>query len=284
MRPMTSVGFLHPGSMGVTLAANAAADRLWVGAGRSPATTERAATADLEDTGSLTELCRRSDVVVSICPPAAAVEVAEAVAATGFDGRYVDANAIAPATSIHIGELFGDRYVDGGVIGPPALRRGTTRLYLAGPAAAEVAFLWDGSALEALVVADRWEQAAASALKMAYAGWTKGSSALLIAINALAEEAGVAEALHAEWERSQPGLLERSGRTAAGTGPKAWRWVGEMEEIAATMTAAGLPAEFHLGASELYRRMAVFKGHSGPSLDEVVATILEPTSAPEPGS
>lgn len=272
--PMTTVGFLHPGSMGVTLAATAAAERLWVGAGRSPATVERAATADLVDAGSLAELCRRSDLVVSICPPAAAVDVAESVAAAGFDGRYVDANAISPATSIRIGGLFGDRYIDGGVIGPPALRPGTTRLYLAGPAAAEVAELWDGSALEAAVVDDRWDRGAASALKMAYAGWTKGSSALLLTVAALAEQAGVADALHAEWERSQPGLVERSERTAAGTGPKAWRWVGEMEEIASTMADAGLPDEFHRGAGEVYTRMAGFKGHAGPSIDEVIGAIL----------
>jgi len=261
--------------MGVTLAANAAAERYWVGAGRSPATTTRAATADLVDTGSLIELCRRSDVVVSICPPAAAVDVAESVAAAGFDGRYVDANAISPATTIRIGALFGDRYVDGGVIGPPAIQPGTTRLYLAGPRATEVAELWDGSALEAAVVDDRWDQGAASALKMAYAGWTKGSSALLLTVVAMAEQAGVADALRAEWERSQPGLLERTERTAAGTGPKAWRWVGEMEEIASTMADAGLPDDFHRGAGELYRRMAGFKDHPGPSVAEVISTVLE---------
>jgi len=284
---MTTVGFLHPGSMGVTLAATAAAERLWVGSGRSPATAERAATADLVDAGTLAELSRRSDVVVSICPPAAAVEVAESVAATGFDGRYVDANAISPATSIRIGGLFGDRYIDGGVIGPPALHQGTTRLYLAGSAASEVAELWAGSALEAAVIDDRWDRGAASALKMAYAGWTKGSSALLLTVAALAEQAGVADALRNEWERSQPGLLERSERTAAGTGPKAGRWVGEMEEIASTMADAGLPNEFHLGAGEIYRRMAGFKGHEGPSIDEVIGAIAdigpEADTGPEDG-
>ncbi len=210
--------------------------------------------------------------------------MAESVAAAGFEGCYVDANAISPATSIRIGGRFGDRYVDGGVIGPPALHPGTTRLYLAGPAASEVATLWDGSALEAAVVDDRWDQGAASALKMAYAGWTKGSSALLLTVAALAEQAGVADALLAEWERSQPGLVERSQRTAAGTGPKAWRWVGEMEEIASTMADAGLPDDFHRGAGELYRRMAGFKGHAGPTIDEVIDTILGTGSDTDTGA
>lgn len=278
---MTTVGFLHPGSMGVTLAANMDAERLWVGVGRSRASAERAASAELLDAGSLEELCARSDVIVSICPPAAAQEVARSVAATGFRGRYLDANAIAPATSIAIGALFGDQYIDGGVIGPPAIRPGTTRLYLAGPGAAELATRWQGSALDARVVADRWDGGAASALKMAYAGWTKGSSALLLAMNALATEAGVEDALQDEWELSQPGLLERSARTAAGTGPKAWRWVGEMEEIAATMTGAGLPDGFHRAAGELYLRMAGFKDSEGPSLDVVIDAILAGPPGPD---
>ena len=86
---------------------------------------------------------------------------------------------------------------------------------------------------------------AASALKMAYAAWTKGSSALLIAVRALAIREGVDGALHAEWERSQPGLGARSESAVAGNARKAWRFVGEMEEIAATFAAAGLPAGFH---------------------------------------
>ncbi|MEL6982604.1 MAG: phosphogluconate dehydrogenase, partial [Actinomycetota bacterium] len=164
---MTTVGFLHPGSMGVTLAATIDAERLWVGAGRSPATAERAERAELIDAGSLDELCARSDVIVSICPPAAAGQVAHSVADCGFRGHYLDANAISPATSIAIGGLFGERYIDGGVIGPPAIRPGTTRLYLAGPGAADLATRWHGSALDARVVSDRWTSGAASALKMA---------------------------------------------------------------------------------------------------------------------
>ncbi len=271
---MAIVGFLHPGAMGVTLAATIEAEGLWVGSGRSAATAERAAAAGLDDAGSVEALCRRSDTVVSICPPSAAVEVATTVAETGFTGCYVDANAVSPATSARIGGFFGHRYVDGGVIGPPAERPGTTRLYLAGPGAMEVAELWRGTALDARVLSDDWDGAPASSLKMAYAAWTKGSSALLLTVNALAARAGVAEALGQEWELSQPGLGQRSAGTAAGAGPKAWRWIGEMEEIASTMAAADLPDDFHRGAAELYRRMAGFKDSVEPTLEEVVAAIL----------
>lgn len=271
---MTTIGFLHPGAMGATVAANADGDRLWAGAGRSAATAARAAAAGLVDAGDLAELCRRSDLVVSICPPAAAEEVAGDVARTGFTGRYVDANAISPATSVRIGALFGDRYIDGGIVGPPPERPGTTRLYLAGPGATEVAEPWAGSNLDVRALSDSAEGAGASALKMAYAGWTKGSSALLLTVNALAHQAGVLEALREEWDLSQPGLVDRSERAATGAGPKAWRWEGEMAEIAATMAAAGLPDGFHRGSEDVYRRMAPLRDQSGPSIDRVIDLLL----------
>ena len=274
----TTIGFLHPGAMGVTLAANAtgpgAGPRLWSGDGRSGATRERAEAAGLVDAGRLADLCARCDLIVSICPPAAAVAVARSVADAGFAGRYIDANAVSPATSGVVAELFGPRFIDGGVIGPPAERPGTTRLYLAGPGAAEVSRLWEGSNLGVVALSETAEGAAASALKMAYAGWTKGSAALLLTVNALAERAGVGDALRAEWDLSQPGLGDRSVRGATGSGPKAWRWEGEMAEIAATLAAVGLPDQFHRGAEEVFRRMASFKDQPGPSLDAVVDAIL----------
>ena len=95
---------------------------------------------------------------------------------------------------------------------------------------------------------------AASAVKMAYASWTKGSAALLLAARALARAEGVEETLLAEWGISQPGLEERSARAAGAAAAKGWRWIAEMEEIAATMAAAGLPEGFHQAAAEIYRR------------------------------
>ena len=236
-----------------------------MGLGRPlPATAARAATAGLTDAGDLVALCRRSDIVVSICPPAAALDVARQVAEAGFGGVYVDANAISPATAARVGAAFGERYVDGGVIGPPAERPGTTRLYLAGPQAAGLAPLWAGSALDVRWLAESAEGAPASTLKMAYAAWTKGSNALLLAVNALASRAGALDALRTEWELSQPGLRERSDRVAAGSGPKAWRFEGEMAEIAATMAAAGLPDGFHRGAEALLRPPGRPQGPPGP--------------------
>ena len=270
---MTIIGFLHPGQMGVTLAAAVAADAIWAGDGRSPATRQRASSAEMTDVESVAELCRMSDIVLSICPPAAARDVANAVKEVGFTGIYVDANAISPATAKEIGRGF-EAYVDGGIIGPPAMKPGTTRMYLAGAAAADVAALWHGSALDVRVLPGSADDAPASALKMAYAGWTKGRSALLLAVNALAGSAGVLDALHDEWTISQPGAIEQSQRTAAAVGPKAWRFSGEMVELAAAMADAGLPDGFHRGAAALYERLAGFKSGEPPTL----ATVIEALS------
>ncbi|MGH1493686.1 MAG: DUF1932 domain-containing protein [Acidimicrobiales bacterium] len=272
---MTTIGFLHPGQMGVTIAANAGTKTAWAGNGRSPATAERAKSADIQDLGTVAALCEASDIIISICPPAAAIAVADEVVATGFEGTYVDANAVSPATSKEIGAKFAS-YIDGGVVGPPAIHPGSTRLYLAGPGADELALHWAGSALDVRPISDSASEAKASALKMAYAGWTKGQSALLLAVNALAESAGVADELRAEWDLSQPGTTERSSQMIPALSRKAWRFAGEMEEIAASMADGGVPDGFHLGAAELYYRMAEFKEGPEPSLSEVVEAILQP--------
>jgi hypothetical protein len=254
---VSTVGFLHPGAMGASVAAACrAAERLWCSAGRSEATVARAGAAGLVAVATLEELGDRSDVIVSVCPPEAAEDVASAVAATGFEGIYVDANAVAPDTARRIGGHF-DRFVDGGIIGPPVDGSGSTRLYLAGPEADAVAALWQGSDLDARPLAGG--AGTASALKVAYAAWTKGSGTLLLAVRAYAMAEGVDADLLAEWALSQPGLEQRSDGTARGTAPKAWRFEAEMREIAAAMAAAGLPPGFHEAAAEICHRLAGLK-------------------------
>jgi 3-hydroxyisobutyrate dehydrogenase-like beta-hydroxyacid dehydrogenase len=223
----------------------------WASEGRSPETRARAEAAGLEDAGSAKELAG-SDVLLSVCPPHAALEVARSVGP--FGGLYVDANAVAPATARGIAEIVraaGGELVDGGIVGSPPREDGTTRLYLSGAHAASIGELFAGSILDTRVVSD--EVGAASALKMAYAGWTKGTAALLLGIRELARAEGVEEALLEEWDLSLPELRERYRRAARSADAKGWRWVGEMEEIAATFEAAGLPDGFHRAAAEVYR-------------------------------
>jgi 3-hydroxyisobutyrate dehydrogenase-like beta-hydroxyacid dehydrogenase len=248
-----TIGLLHPGEMGAAVGkclAGAGHRVLWVPEGRSAATRERAAEARLDGCG-WAEMAARSEVIISVCPPLAARDVARQVA--GFRGLYLDANAISPATAGEVAAIVaagGAGFADGGIIGPPPVAPGLTRLYLSGPRAAEVQALFGGTDVDARVVPP---PGSASAVKMAYASWTKGSAALLLAARALARAEGVEPVLLEEWGISQPGLERRSAAATGSATAKGWRWVAEMEEIAATMAAAGLPDGFHQAAAEIYR-------------------------------
>src|SRR5512144_195597 len=275
---MTTIGILHPGDMGSVVGACAVAAGarvLWASEGRSAGSRERAAAAGLEDARTVAAVVAASDVIVSVCPPHAAIEVARDVAGRRFAGLFVDANAVAPGTAREIGAIVaagGATFVDGGLIGPPPRNAGSTRLYLSGREAKRAAALFESSALEAIAIGDG--PGAASALKVTYAAYTKGSSALLMAIRALAASEGVDDALLAEWRRSQPDLPKRSEAAARDNARKAWRFVGEMEEIAAAFAAAGLPGGFHEAAAEIYARLADYKDAAAPpSMADLVAPL-----------
>lgn len=265
------VGVIHPGAMGAVIAGAARAPVRWASENRSPETRFRAAENDLIDIHRMADLVDQSDVLVSVCPSHAAVEVASTVEKFGYDGIYVDANAVAPETARQIASLF-DRFVDGGIVGPPPLQPGTTRLYLAGPCAEEIASLWKATNLDTRVLGG--PIGSASALKAAYAGWTKGTAALLLAVVAYATANGVKDDLVAEWETSIPGLATRSDATAARIESKAWRFEGEMAEIKAAMDSVGLPNGFHDAAREIYERLAHLRGSEGLTADEVSAALL----------
>jgi 3-hydroxyisobutyrate dehydrogenase-like beta-hydroxyacid dehydrogenase len=274
---MTTIGLLNPGEMGSMVGAavrSAGAHVLWAGEGRSGATRKRASDAGLEDAGSVASVVKASEIILSVCPPHAAVDVATQVAALRFAGAYVDGNAVSPATAREIAgivEKGGATFVDGGIIGPPPVKAGSTRFYVSGVGAERVAKLLTAGPLEALVVPGG--PGAASAVKMAYASWTKGSSALLLAVCALASAEGVEDSLVREWKISQPDLSARAEGAAKGNAKKAWRFIGEMEEIAATFAAAGLPDAFHQGAAEIYRRLAIYKDGPSPSFAEVLRAL-----------
>jgi 3-hydroxyisobutyrate dehydrogenase-like beta-hydroxyacid dehydrogenase len=269
---MTTIGLLHPGEMGAALGASmrtAGHDVVWSGDGRSAPTRRRADAIGARDLGTIAGVCSGADVVVAVCPPDAALTVAEEVADHGFSGTYVDANAIAPATARTVEAVVGRAgasYVDGGIIGGPA----APRLSLSGDGAADIAVLF-APPVDAVVLAG--DPFAASALKMLYAGWTKGTTALLLALAAAADHLGVGEALAAEWRRSQPGLAERLSASAGAAG-KAWRWQGEMLEIGHTLDDAGQPAGFHEAAAEVFGRMAGLKDADGADIGTVLATLL----------
>ncbi|HWF80727.1 MAG TPA: DUF1932 domain-containing protein [Streptosporangiaceae bacterium] len=254
-----AIAVLHPGEMGAAVATCLVAAGhgvLWVSDGRSGPTAARAREAGLADAGTIDEAAARATVILSICPPHAALDVARAV--RGFSGCYVDANAVSPRTASEVAgvvEAAGGTYVDGGIIGPPPVASGSTRLYLSGNQADMVRALFDGTALDARIVASGGPYGA-SAVKMAYAAWTKGSAALLLAARELGEACGVSDSLLSEWALSQPALADRLASAAQSAAKKGWRWIAEMEQIAATMKAADLPPGFHQAAAEIYRRSA----------------------------
>ena len=274
----TTIGLLHPGEMGgaTGAAAQAAGARvIWASEGRSAASRSRAVAAELEDVGTLAALVEQSDFILSICPPDVAIEIARSVAAQRFAGVYIDANAVSPATARTIAAIIegaGGRFVDGGIVGPPPNKRGMARLYLSGQDAARVAALFDDSPLESIAMDA--PIGAASALKMAYAAWTKGSAALLIAVRSLAISEGIEPDLLAEWQRSIPDLAARSEAAVSRNARKAWRFVGEMEEMANTFRDAGLPDGFPLAAREVYDRLEQYKDAlRAPSIADVASAI-----------
>jgi 3-hydroxyisobutyrate dehydrogenase-like beta-hydroxyacid dehydrogenase len=270
-----TIALLHPGEMGAAVGAcvQAAGHRvLWASEHRSAATRGRAS--PFEDRGTLQAALAEAEVVLSVCPPHGAAALARSVAATHYRGVFVDCNAIAPETArkvCAVVEAAGGRFVDGGIIGPPPVQPGKTRLFLSGGPAQEIAAIFAGTALEPHLLDA--PAGAASALKACYAAWTKGATALLAAIRTLARHEGVEAALLEEWRRSQPDLPKRS-EVVTVQARKAWRWIGEMEEIARAFRAAGLSEGFGLAAADLYRALERFKDTgSDPSLEDVIAAL-----------
>jgi 3-hydroxyisobutyrate dehydrogenase-like beta-hydroxyacid dehydrogenase len=254
------IGVLHPGTMGSAVGSAlkpVASAVIWAAAGRSVTTSRRAELADLVGVANLADLARRADVIVSVCPPDAARDVAEQVAAA-LDGRperplYVEANAVSPETVRGIGELLGaDTVVDGSIIGPPAWEPGSTVLWLSGPAAATAAGLFAGTPFTPRVLDA--PLGAASALKACFALQSKALPALLLAMAEAADRYGVRDALSDELART--GAAPLSDGADPKVAGRAWRWVGEMAEAGAALAAVGVPDGFSLAAAEIYREIA----------------------------
>jgi 3-hydroxyisobutyrate dehydrogenase-like beta-hydroxyacid dehydrogenase len=274
-----SVGLLHPGAMGSAVGAaavTAGSSVLWVSEGRSDSSRERAERAGLDDAGTLKAVVDRCGLIVCVCPPIAAVEVAELVASLGFEGTYLDANAISPARSNQIERVIqgsGGTYIDGSIIGGPPWKAGTTWMYVSGPQAATAVECFDGSPLAVIDMANKI--GAASAIKMAYAAYTKGRQALVSAILAYASSEGILDDLMDQWRLSQQDLAASAEDRARSVTAKAWRFAGEMNEISQSFENAGLPGGFHGAAAQIFESMAKFKDRAEPpELSEILTSIL----------
>jgi 3-hydroxyisobutyrate dehydrogenase-like beta-hydroxyacid dehydrogenase len=275
-----TVGILHPGLMGVSVAAAAQAGGqavLWASQGRSPATKQRAESQGLADAGTLEALCQSCSVIVSICPPGAAEQVADAVLDAGFRGLFVDANATSPQRAQMIAERMaaaGVDFIDGGIVGPPAWKPRTAWLYLSGRQSERAASCFTDGLLEVRILGD--DIGRASALKMCYGAYTKGTTALLAGILGTAEALGVRGELERHWTREDRKFVDQTHQRVRRSTAKAWRFVDEMGDIAATFESAGLPGGFHRAAAEVFARLADFKDRETlPEVAEVLEALKE---------
>jgi 3-hydroxyisobutyrate dehydrogenase-like beta-hydroxyacid dehydrogenase len=229
-------------------------------AGRSARSRELAQAADLAEVADLEALVSGADLVLSIVPPAVALEVAAAVAEAmtrvGATPPFADCNAVSPATARAIAEVIaaaGAPFIDAGIVGSPPGKGDPPRFYVSGADTAPMEAL-DGQGLAVKPLGA--EVGRASALKMCYAGLTKGTFTLHTAVLMAARALGLAEELGAELRVSQGAVYGRMEAMVPRLAADAERWIGEMEEIAATFESAGLPRGFHDGASEIFRLLA----------------------------
>jgi 3-hydroxyisobutyrate dehydrogenase-like beta-hydroxyacid dehydrogenase len=291
-----TVGLLSPGDMGHSVGGvlrHAGARVITCLDGRTSRSAMLAEKVGIETVDSYEKLVREADIFLSIVPPARAGEVAERVAnairTTGKDLVYVDCNAISPGTVRKVSEIVegaSGRFVDGGIIGAPPKPGSTgTRIYASGAHAGEFGQLRDYG-LDIRVIGDQIGQA--SGVKMCYAALTKGLTALSTELMVAAEALGLSEPLRAEMEISQSTLLGIMKKGVPGMPPKAYRWVGEMEEIARTFEEVGLTPLIHQGAAEMYRfvestplgQETPENRTRGQTLDDVVTILAEALKQP----
>jgi 3-hydroxyisobutyrate dehydrogenase-like beta-hydroxyacid dehydrogenase len=275
-----TVGILHPGSMGAAVAACAATNAaavLWCEAGRSTASAARADQFGLTPVSTLDELLDRSDIVISLCPPAAAEDLARDVAGHRFGGVYVEANAINPGRAQRMVALLAPHatVVDGGVVGSPPVGGKTPTLYLSGPADAteRIEALFAGTAVRTAVLGT--EVGKASALKLSYASFQKTSRVLVALAVGMAREHGVDQELIEVASRRTDSYLSEP-QYVAKTAARAWRWGPELEEAADALAAAGLPPEILRATAATLARWNDAKDDSELSLTDALDRLAQP--------
>ncbi|MFM9846904.1 MAG: DUF1932 domain-containing protein [Hyphomicrobiaceae bacterium] len=277
MKPVIAV--IAPGAMGAAVAARLGengADVITSLSGRSQASAKRAAQAGMRPVGDA-ELSS-ADLVLSIVPPSDAQGLAERLSPVLRSGArkplYVDCNAVSPETVKRIAGVIaatGSPFVDGGIIGgPPRAGHVGPTLYVSGEPAKRI----EGFARGLVVRAIDGPIGAASALKMSYAAITKGLTALATASTLAATKAGAAEALHRELSESQPMLLAWLGRSVPDMFSKAYRFVGEMEEISGFMGSDGA-RDIYAGIAELYREVAADKEGEKRDIDALAGFFAD---------
>lgn len=278
-----TIGVLHPGEMGAVLAAHArgkGVSVLWCPSGRSQATHDRATKTGLTPVPTLHELLDRAEVVISICSPTAAVQMATQVAAEGYEGLYVEANTTSPQRCVRVAQRLvhsGAECIDAAILGD-AHRDGLSRitLYLAGRSAdvETVATLFDGTAVEPVRLDGGI--GTASALQMAYAGYHKSAAVMAAVVHALAARYGVTKALVAEARRAPPAPVA-DPHQLRGVAAQAWRWTPELQELADALEDEELPRDLALAAAAISIRWHEDRDNPRIPLETVLAQLADPT-------
>ncbi len=297
--PFSTIAIMSPGDMGHAVGRTLRESGFRVITaldGRSPRSHQLAEQGGLEDVGSLTGLVGEADLVLSIMPPGAAQafagDTADAMQKTSATPVFADCNAIAPATTQRIGGIVGAAgavFIDGGIIGLAPGKGVPTRLYVSGPQADQLVPL---GGPELTVTSLGPEVGRASALKMCYAALTKGTMTLDTAVLLAGTRLGVYDELKAELTSSQAAAFKRMENRVPWLAADAERWTGEMEEIAATFDAAGLPANFHLAAADIFGLLAISPLGSETretadrdrTLDDAVRVFAEALNATRPAA
>lgn len=227
-------------------------------AGRSEASARRARAAGMVAVSD--QECARADFFLSICPPSDALALAEKMAAFIAPGSrkpiYVDCNAVSPPTKVVIGNAIlkaGSPFIDVGIIGLPPKEGHSPFLHASGPDAGKLGIL-NEFGIKVNVI--EGPIGAASALKMSYAGITKGTTALGSMMMLAATRAGVADKLRGELDRSHPALVANFQRAVPDMFDKAYRFVGEMEEIADFVGEDKQAKQMYQAIAEFYTRIA----------------------------
>ena len=258
-----TVGLLSPGDMGHVVGQVLLQHGMRVVTclqGRSERTCMLSRKVGIAEVPTYEQLVREADLLLSILVPEEALNtargIAQALRNAGATTLYADCNAVSPRTVRTIAEVIttaGSRFVDAGIIGSPPRQEGTTRFYASGPDVEEFAELGRyGLDVRPLGL----EIGQASGIKMCYAAFTKGTTALATGLLTVAHSMGLYEPLVQEFQKSQGDRYRTMERQIPTMPPRAYRWIGEMEEIAQTFADAGLTPKFHQAAADMYRFVA----------------------------
>ena len=272
---LETIAILSPGDMGHGVGkvlAGAGYDVITCLSGRSQRTRDLADAGGIRDIPSLDEMTVEADLVMSILVPAKAIgvarEVAGAMRASGSSRPFADCNAVSPRSASEMASIIkaaGGEYIDGGIIGGSPANGAVPRFYTSGPRAGLMDEL-DGKGIAVRNLGP--DSTRASGIKMCYASMTKGTNALRVAMLTTAYSLGLYDELIEELEYSQGDALSAMESQIPGLPVNAGRWIGEMEEIAATFDAVGVTPGFHEGSAEVFRLL-----DSTPFADESPETI-----------